>query len=169
MGQPFDADDREVLDTFKVISTTPPEALGVYVISMASTPSDVLAVQLLLKSTGCSERMQVVPLFETLADLDNAAPVVNSLLEDPAYRARIEKQLMVMIGYSDSAKDAGMLAAGWAQYQAQEALVEDVRAIRCRADAVPRSWRHHWPRRRAGAPGVTLSAARHIGPGSAGD
>ena len=120
----FDADDREVLDTFEVISTTPPEALGVYVISMASTPSDVLAVQLLLKSTGCSERMQVVPLFETLSDLDNAAPVVNSLLEDPAYRARIEKQLMVMIGYSDSAKDAGMLAAGWAQYQAQEALVE---------------------------------------------
>ena len=66
----------------------------------------------------------MVPLFETLADLDNAAPVVNNLLEDPAYRARIEKQLMVMIGYSDSAKDAGMLAAGWAQYQAQEALVE---------------------------------------------
>ena len=45
------------------------------------------------------------------------------MLEDPAYLARIDKKLMVMIGYSDSAKDAGMLAAGWAQYQAQEALL----------------------------------------------
>ena len=86
--------------------------LGAYVISMASTPSDVLAVQLLLKSTGCSEQMPVVPLFETLADLESASSVVNTLLEDPAYLARIDKKLMVMIGYSDSAKDAGMLAAG---------------------------------------------------------
>ena len=57
----LDCDDREVLDTFKVIAATPPVALGAYVISMASTPSDVLAVQLLLKSTGCSEQMPVVP------------------------------------------------------------------------------------------------------------
>ncbi len=121
---PFVAKDREVLDTFKTIAATPEEALGVYVISMASAPSDVLAVQLLLKSTGCSERMPVVPLFETLTDLDNAALVVDALLEDPAYRARTDKQLMVMIGYSDSAKDAGMLAAGWAQYSAQEALLQ---------------------------------------------
>lgn len=120
----LDYDDREVLDTFKVIAATPPAALGAYVISMASTPSDVLAVQLLLKSTGCSEQMPVVPLFETLADLESAASVVNTLLEDPAYLARIDKKLMVMIGYSDSAKDAGMLAAGWAQYQAQEALLK---------------------------------------------
>jgi phosphoenolpyruvate carboxylase len=120
----LDCDDREVLDTFKVIAATPPAALGAYVISMASTPSDVLAVQLLLKSTGCSEQMPVVPLFETLADLESASSVVNTLLEDPAYLARIDKKLMVMIGYSDSAKDAGMLAAGWAQYQAQEALLK---------------------------------------------
>ncbi|MEK9933411.1 MAG: phosphoenolpyruvate carboxylase [Luminiphilus sp.] len=120
---PFDAQDQEVLDTFSTIAATPEAALGSYVISMASTPSDVLAVQLLLKSTECSERMPVVPLFETLTDLDNAAPVIEALLDDPAYRARIDKTLMVMIGYSDSAKDAGMLAAGWAQYQAQEALL----------------------------------------------
>lgn len=119
----LNCDDREVLDTFQVIAATPSAALGGYVISMASTPSDVLAVQLLLKSTGCSEQMPVVPLFETLADLESASSVVNTLLEDPAYLARIDKKLMVMIGYSDSAKDAGMLAAGWAQYQAQEALL----------------------------------------------
>ncbi|GIR71916.1 MAG: hypothetical protein CM15mP74_31670 [Halieaceae bacterium] len=72
--------------------------------------------------------MPVVPLFETLSDLDNASPVIDALLTDPAYRARIDKKLMVMIGYSDSAKDAGMLAAGWAQYRAQEALLATCRA-----------------------------------------
>lgn len=120
----FDAKDQEVLATFRTIAATPAQALGVYVISMASTPSDVLAVQLLLKSTGCSDRMQVAPLFETLTDLENASSVTEVLLQDPAYRTRIDNKMMVMIGYSDSAKDAGMLAAGWAQYRAQEALLE---------------------------------------------
>ncbi len=120
---PFDAKDQEVLATFRTIAATPAQALGVYVISMASTPSDVLAVQLLLKSTGCADRMQVAPLFETLTDLEHASSVIEALLQEPAYRTRIDDRMMVMIGYSDSAKDAGMLAAGWAQYQAQEALL----------------------------------------------
>jgi len=120
----FDADDQEVLDTFETIAATPRDALGAYVISMASSGSDVLAVQLLLKSTGCSLEMPVVPLFETLADLQGAASVVGALLEDERYRERIDGKMMVMIGYSDSAKDAGMLAAGWAQYRAQESLLQ---------------------------------------------
>jgi len=127
-GSVFDAKDQEVIDTFQVISQTPPTALGAYVISMASSASDVLAVQLLLKSTGCSLDMQVVPLFETLADLQGASAVVAALLEDQSYRARIDNQMMVMIGYSDSAKDAGMLAAGWAQYRAQESLLQTCEA-----------------------------------------
>jgi phosphoenolpyruvate carboxylase len=123
-GCRFDAKDQEVLETFDIIATTPPAALGAYVISMASSASDVLAVQLLLKSTGCSLQMQVVPLFETLSDLQGAASVVGALLQDDQYRARIDGKIMVMIGYSDSAKDAGMLAAGWAQYRAQESLLQ---------------------------------------------
>src|SRR5690606_14600823 len=67
--------------------------------------------------------MRVVPLFETLADLDNAAPVVSQLLSLASYRARLSGPQEVMIGYSDSAKDAGTTAAAWAQYRAQEALV----------------------------------------------
>ncbi|MGA0151199.1 MAG: phosphoenolpyruvate carboxylase, partial [Luminiphilus sp.] len=63
-GCQFDASDQEVLDTFDTIAATPRAALGAYVISMASSASDVLAVQLLLKSTGCSLQMPVVPLFE---------------------------------------------------------------------------------------------------------
>lgn len=115
---------REVLDTFVMIGEQPRRALGAYVISMARAPSDVLAVQLLLREFGCSFSMQIAPLFETLDDLNNAAGVLQDLLAIPAYREYIEGRQMVMIGYSDSAKDAGVMAAGWAQYQAQEKLLE---------------------------------------------
>ena len=91
---------------------------------MARQPSDVLAVQLLLKECGVSFRMPVAPLFETQNDLQNAAAVMNRLLSVDWYRGYIQGQQYVMIGYSDSAKDAGMIAANWAQYRAMEALVD---------------------------------------------
>jgi phosphoenolpyruvate carboxylase len=97
--------------------------LGSYVISMAGAASDVLTVQLLLKESGLRRSMRVVPLFETLADLDNAGPVLERLLQLPDYRSTLQGPQEVMIGYSDSAKDAGTTAAAWAQYRAQETLV----------------------------------------------
>ena len=106
-----------------MIAETPREALGCYVISMASEPSDVLAVQLLLKATGGPLDLPVSPLFETLDDLDGAPSTLESLLSDAEFRERTSHSMVVMIGYSDSAKDAGMLSAGWAQYRAQEALL----------------------------------------------
>lgn len=118
------ADTAEVLDTCKEIAAAPAASLGSYVISMAGAASDVLAVQLLLKESGVLRPMRVVPLFETLADLDNAGPVMERLLHLPGYRARLHGPQEVMIGYSDSAKDAGTTAAAWAQYRAQERLVE---------------------------------------------
>lgn len=120
--QPSD-DVKEVLDTFAIIAQTPLDALGCYVISMARSASDVLAVQLLLKTTDCSLHIPVAPLFETLADLDNAPGIMQSLLSCEDYKRRVAERLVIMIGYSDSAKDAGMLTAGWAQYRAQEALL----------------------------------------------
>ena len=113
----------EVLETCRVVAQSPAAALGSYVISMAGAPSDVLAVQLLLKEAGLRRPMRVVPLFETLADLDNAGPVIERLLGLPGYRRRLHGPQEVMIGYSDSAKDAGTAAAAWAQYRAQETLV----------------------------------------------
>jgi phosphoenolpyruvate carboxylase len=115
---------REVLDTCAVVARQPREALGCYIISMARQASDVLAVELLLKASGLRWPLPVVPLFETLDDLNRAALVVDQLLSIPQYLDHLRGQLMVMIGYSDSSKDAGMLAASWAQYRAQEALVE---------------------------------------------
>ena len=114
----------EVLATCREVANAPAASLGSYVISMAGAASDVLAVQLLLKEAGLQRPMRVVPLFETLADLDNAGPVISRLLALHGYRARLHGPQEVMIGYSDSAKDAGTTAAAWAQYRAQETLVQ---------------------------------------------
>ncbi|VXC37356.1 phosphoenolpyruvate carboxylase [Pseudomonas sp. 9AZ] len=114
----------EVLATCREVASAPAASLGSYVISMAGAASDVLAVQLLLKEAGLQRPMRVVPLFETLADLDNAGPVISRLLALHGYRARLHGPQEVMIGYSDSAKDAGTTAAAWAQYRAQETLVQ---------------------------------------------
>ncbi|MBE4608706.1 phosphoenolpyruvate carboxylase [Vibrio navarrensis] len=115
---------KEVLDTCKIIAAQPREAFGAYVISMARTASDVLAVHLLLQESGCPYRMDVCPLFETLDDLNNAEAVIKQLMSIDLYRGFIQNHQMVMIGYSDSAKDAGVMAAGWAQYHAMESLVK---------------------------------------------
>jgi len=117
------AEVREVLDTCDIVARHGAEALSTYVISMAGKPSDVLAVQLLLKEAGISFPMRVAPLFETLADLTNAPECISKLLGIDWYRGYIQGKQEVMIGYSDSAKDAGAIAASWAQYSAQEALV----------------------------------------------
>ncbi|HIF9501765.1 TPA: phosphoenolpyruvate carboxylase [Photobacterium damselae] len=115
---------QEVIDTCKTIAKQPKDALGAYVISMARTASDVLAVHLLLQEAGCPFRMDVCPLFETLDDLNNGADVIEQLLNIDWYRGFIQNHQMVMIGYSDSAKDAGVMSAGWAQYRAMEKLVD---------------------------------------------
>ncbi|MGR5350276.1 phosphoenolpyruvate carboxylase [Vibrio mediterranei] len=114
---------QEVLDTCRVIASQSREAFGAYVISMARTASDVLAVHLILQECGCKFRMDVCPLFETLDDLNNSETVMKQLFDIDWYRGYIQNHQMVMIGYSDSAKDAGVMAAGWAQYSAMEALV----------------------------------------------
>lgn len=115
---------KEVLDTCKIIAAQSKDAFGAYVISMARTASDVLAVHLLLQEAGCPYRMDVCPLFETLDDLNNAESVIRQLMSIDLYRGFIQNHQMVMIGYSDSAKDAGVMAAGWAQYRAMDALVK---------------------------------------------
>ncbi|MFC3121079.1 phosphoenolpyruvate carboxylase [Agaribacter flavus] len=114
---------QEVLDTCEVIANNDEDGFGIYIISMAREPSDVLAVQLLLQEAGVSWPMPVAPLFETLDDLNNSPEAMKALLDIDWYKKYINGRQYVMIGYSDSAKDAGSLAAGWAQYESQEALV----------------------------------------------
>jgi phosphoenolpyruvate carboxylase len=119
---PASPEVQDVLDTFRVIAELPASSLGAYVISMARRASDVLAVALLQKDAHVPRPLRVVPLFERLDDLRGAGAVVASLLESACYRRRVERdgRLEVMLGYSDSAKDAGLLMASWALWQAQE-------------------------------------------------
>jgi phosphoenolpyruvate carboxylase len=120
---PDDPALADVLGSLAVCARQPVGSLGAYVISMASAPSDVLAVHLFQREAGLAQPLRVVPLFETLADLDNAGPVVGKLLDIPWYRAQSAGHQEVMIGYSDSTKDAGRMAAAWGLFRAQEEVV----------------------------------------------
>lgn len=100
---------QEILDTCKVISEQKEGIISCYIISMARTASDVLAVHLLLKECGLPYHLPVVPLFETLDDLEASETVMRQLFNIGWYRGVINNKQMVMIGYSDSAKDAGMM------------------------------------------------------------
>src|SRR5690606_16896228 len=124
---PLSRNDREVLDTFLMLAREDPDALGAYVISMASSPSDVLAVELLQRECGVRQPLRVVPLFERVEALAGAADCMERLFSIPWYAKRIGGRQEVMIGYSDSAKDAGQIAAAWGLYRAQEDLVATAR------------------------------------------
>jgi len=102
-----------------------PETLGPFIISMTRSAADVLTVLLLARWTDCADGLFIVPLFETVDDLESAPDTLRELFALDEYRAHLatcNNHQMVMIGYSDSNKDGGYLAANWALYQAQEAL-----------------------------------------------
>jgi phosphoenolpyruvate carboxylase len=112
----------DTLETFAMIAAQHEGSLGAYVISQATTASDVLAVLLLQLDAGVKKPLRVAPLFETLDDLNGAESTMRKLFSLPVYMGYIKGKQEVMIGYSDSAKDAGRLAASWAQYETQEIL-----------------------------------------------
>ena len=128
---------REVVATFQGLRTllagVHAGAIGSYVISNAEGPVDVLQVLLLMKETGLAEAggggaaFRIAPLFESADTLDAAAETLRTLIDEPAYRAALAAVgdvQEVMIGYSDSNKEVGYLASGWAIHQAQRALSE---------------------------------------------
>ncbi|CAL5421494.1 unnamed protein product [Camellia sinensis] len=131
-------DVKEVLDTFRVAAELGSDSLGAYVISMASNASDVLAVELLQKDARLAVSgelgrpcpggtLRVVPLFETVKDLREAGSAIRKLLSIDWYLEHIIKNhnghQEVMVGYSDSGKDAGRFTAAWELYKAQEDVV----------------------------------------------
>ena len=117
-----DKANLEVWKTFKQISKEPEQCMGAYVISMTSKASDILSVYLLQLQAEIKNLLRVVPLFETLDDLKNGKGVMENLFKLPWYRKMINSKQEVMIGYSDSSKDAGKLSASWHQYKLQEEL-----------------------------------------------
>lgn len=132
---PYSPETVETIQTFRMIAAIQeqfsPESIHTYIISMTRGASDLLAVLLLAKEAGLYRnddgvaRLDIVPLFETGPDLAVAARVMESCVELPAYRRHLRLRgdvQEVMIGYSDSNKEGGFLAAHWALYQAQCAL-----------------------------------------------
>ncbi len=125
------------LDVFRAVTAARlrygADAFGPYIVSMSRSAADALAVLALARIAGCVEGegvgdvpLDVAPLFETVDDLDAAAGVMRALFADPVYRrhvrARGDRQI-VMLGYSDSAKDSGLLASRWALQRAQVDLM----------------------------------------------
>ena len=128
-----------VLGTFRAIATIQRESgekgACTYIVSMTQSADDLLRVLLFARETGLADlsgekprsAIDVVPLFETLEDLQNAPEIMKSLLGDDAYRRQLEARdnlQEVMIGYSDSNKDAGIFASSWGLYRVQESLAD---------------------------------------------
>ncbi len=116
-------ENKEVWSTFKVLASQPKECLGAYVISMTSSASDILSVMFLQKEANIKSKLRVVPLFETLEDLINGKDIMEKLFSLKWYRKYIQNKQEIMIGYSDSSKDAGKLSASWHQYKLQEEII----------------------------------------------
>jgi phosphoenolpyruvate carboxylase len=138
----------EVLDTFRTIAelkqTYSPESIRQYVISGATSADDVLHVLWLARlggvrveatppganSEGADPGLQPVPLFESIEDLQNAPAIMRSLWASKAYEPLLEswgRQQEVMLGYSDSNKDGGMITSTWEIYKAHRSLYEVAR------------------------------------------
>jgi phosphoenolpyruvate carboxylase len=131
------AETQEVIATFRTVyeALTGPHkgAIETYVISGSETPSDVLAVLLLMKETGLARpggagaMLSIAPLFEQEQGLRNAPRTMATLLGIPCYRRALESRSdaqEVMIGYSDSNKEIGFLGSAWALYRAQRDLTQ---------------------------------------------
>ncbi len=111
------------------------QATGLYIISMARSAADVLAVLALAGHGGLADAarnvpLDIAPLFETIDDLTNAPATLRALLADPLYRAHLaarSDRQWVMLGYSDSGKDGGTLASRWGLQRAQVELLEVAR------------------------------------------
>jgi phosphoenolpyruvate carboxylase len=115
-----------------------PQAIPNYIISMCQSVSDMLEAAILLKEVGLLDAsgedayapVGIVPLFETIDDLQRGSSILEAVLDLPLYRAVVSargESQEVMLGYSDSNKDGGYLAANWALYRAELDLVESAR------------------------------------------
>ncbi len=134
----FSDDTRETMEVFEVMAQMRREvsekAFCAYVISMTHSASHVMEVMFLASLAGLAGKrngewfcdISISPLFETVEDLQHINPVMQALFEDPTYSALLNASgnlQEIMLGYSDSCKDGGILASGWNLYQAQKNII----------------------------------------------
>jgi len=128
---------RECVAVFRTVARAQASiagrAIGSYIVSMTKAPADILEVLFLMKQAGLfTERsgavasaLNIVPLFETIDDLRTSAELMRTLYTNPAYRLHLGARRRVqemLVGYSDSGKDGGIIAANWELYHAQQRL-----------------------------------------------
>jgi len=129
----------EVVDTLRAVAAAQARygtaAAGRYVISFTADPGDVTRLLRLVAASaagdGTTPVLDVVPLFEDAATLESAGGILDAILTDPAYRDHLRTRgdrQEVMLGYSDSNKESGYLAANWLLHRAQAALAATARA-----------------------------------------
>jgi phosphoenolpyruvate carboxylase len=136
----FSDSTRAVVETFRslheVLEGEHAGAVETFIVSNTTGPADVLETLLLMKESGLARaggegaRLRIAPLFEAGETLRDAADTMRTLLEQPVYRAALRAvgdEQEVMVGYSDSNKDAGYVASGWATYRAQIAVSDLMR------------------------------------------
>lgn len=139
----------DIISVFELMSEMRAEVsqdcFGSYIISMTHQASHLLEVALLAKMSGLitvdqngkvNSQIHIAPLFETVVDLEHAEPTLESLFVNPVYKQLLEYSndtQEVMLGYSDSCKDGGILASSWNLYKAQQNIVAvtDKHDIRC--------------------------------------
>ncbi len=128
-GKSFGPEADKVLDCYRVVRNHSekygPQGIGSFIISMTRGLSDLLLVYVLMREAGLdSNTFQVVPLFETIDDLLVSNKVMDNFLKHPSYKKSKDGVQEVMLGYSDSNKDGGIIASRWHIYQAEEALTK---------------------------------------------
>jgi len=144
---PMSLETLEVLDTMvQMREETGENPFGSYVISMTHTASHVMEVMFLGRLAGLLGKdeeghrfchMVIAPLFETIEDLKHVKEVLTNLLDNPSYAELLKvsgNQQEVMLGYSDSCKDGGILASTWNLYEAQKTILQitDAHDVECR-------------------------------------
>ena len=128
-GRSFGPEADQVLDSYKVVKKHTdkygPHGVGSFIVSMTRQLSDLLVVYLFFREVGIDRKtFQVVPLFETIDDLKASGEILESFLTHPAYSNHSESPQEVMLGYSDSNKDGGIIASRWNIYRAEKTLTE---------------------------------------------
>lgn len=134
---PLDADDLNTFNVFKEIMlaqrTYGPEVIQTYIVSMTRGADDILAAALLAREAGLVDLAEeepfamigFSPLLETVEELRNAGEILDQLLSDPSYRRIVElrnNRHEIMLGYSDSNKESGVMTSQWEIHQAQRRL-----------------------------------------------
>lgn len=137
----FSEATQHVIRTWRMIATAHEdygaEVIDTVIASMSKQPSDVLTMLLFAHEIGAADHLEIVPLFETIADLRNAPQVMQTLFTNDAYNAHMKTRAaargrmrqQIMIGYSDSSKDGGYMASNWNLYTAQQKLTSACRDL----------------------------------------